>query len=312
MRAALMDRFGLMILLSRASLFSKVSAQTENVALNPQNNTFSSSYQLTQNQIAAAGISSTLANNVEVALSFERSNWANGSVHQEPFYQVPSNASHAPAGALLKVQIDANASAYTLPPDTALSRIMFQTETLNGTLVPASAYVLWLYLPRQVTDGYSVVTWAHGTSGIFAECGPSHVRNLWYHFQVPYSLALQGYVVVAPDFQGLGVDRDVNGDKIIHPYASNPSHANDLIYAVQAAQTAFNSLSKRFVVVGHSQGGGAAWGAAERQSSRPVEGYLGTVTGSPLTNFITTVDLEGSIPWSGCVPVLRLLRVDPG
>lgn len=270
--------------------------QNLNARLHPQSNTFNSSYRLDHSQRTSAGIDDTLANNVEVALNFERSNWAGGSVSELAFYRAPSNTAHVAAGTILKVEVDANTSAFTLPPNTAISRIMYQTETLNGSLVPASAFVLWPYLPRNVSDGYPVVSWAHPTVGVFAECGPSHVRNLWYHFEGPYSLALQGFVVVAPDYQGLGVGQDAAGNTIPHPYLSLPSHANDVFYATQAAQTAFKSLSSRFVVVGHSQGGGVAWAAAERQATRPVKGYLGAVAGSPVTDFVAQVDLQEQTP----------------
>ena len=261
--------------------------------LSPQNNTFASAASLTQDQLLKAGINDTIANNIEVALNFERSNWANGSVDTDPFYRPPSNASGAPAGSLLRLQLYPNTSTYTLPPNTALSRFLYQTETLNGTLIPASAFILWPYSPRVEADGYPVVGFAHGTSGGFGNCAPSHVRDLQYQSTAPYTLALQGYVVVAPDYAGLGVDHDTMGNPIRHPYLANPAHANDLFFSVQAAQSAFTTLSKRFVIVGHSQGGGAAWGAAQRQASRPVEGYLGAIAGSPVTNVPDLVRLSG-------------------
>ena len=276
---------------------------TANQMVFPQNDTFNSTTSFTTEQILQAGINSSMANNIEIALNFERSNWALGSVDADPFYTPPSNDSmELPAGSLLKVQVNVNTSDYTIPPNTALSRIMFQTETLNGSLIPASAYVLWPYTPRTEPDGYPLVGFAHGTSGGFPNCAPSHVRNLWYHFIAPYVLALQGYVVVAPDYAGLGVSRDSTGRQIRHPYTANPAHANDLFYSVQAAQTAFATLSKRFVLMGHSQGGGAAWGAAQRQASRPVQGYLGAIAGAPATNIHDLIQLGGAA--SGAVGML--------
>lgn len=269
---------------SLLSLLSIVSAQ----AINSQCDTFNSTFSLSTTQISQADLNSTTANNLNIAIEFEQSNWANGSVPEESFYTVPANSTDAPAGTLLKVQQDANTSAYTLPPNTALSRILFQSETFNGSTVPASAYVLWPWMPRldPRTGRYAVVSWAHGTSGIFGDCAPSHIRNLWYQFSAPYILALQGYVVVAPDYAGLGVDHDAKGALIKHTYLANPAHANDLFYAVEAAQQAFPELSSNFVTMGHSQGGGAAWSGAQRQAVKPVSGYLGTVAGSPVTNTI--------------------------
>ncbi|KAL8948382.1 MAG: hypothetical protein Q9222_005423 [Ikaeria aurantiellina] len=282
-------------------------AQSPELSITLQTNVFNSSYRLTPSQQEAAGIDGVLANNVEVALNFERSNWADGSVSGLGFYRAPSNSSGAAAGTLLKLEAFVNTSAFTLPPNTAISRIMYQTETLNGSLVPASAYVLWPYLPREVSDGFPIVTWAHATSGVFPECAPSHVRNLWYHFMVSYNLVLQGYVVVAPDYQGLGVGVDAHNQTIIHPYLSLPSHANDVFYATQAAQMAFSSLSKRFIIVGHSQGGGVAWAAAQRQATRPVEGYLGTIAGSPLVDFVANQEiLSGNPGYLGALVVRGL------
>lgn len=39
-------------------------------------------------------------------------------------------------------------------------------------------------------------------------------------------------------------------------------------------------------MVGHSQGGGAAWAVAQRQAIKPVTGYLGAVAISPVTRII--------------------------
>jgi pimeloyl-ACP methyl ester carboxylesterase len=269
---------------------SIVSAQLPPAA--PQCNDFNSSVKITASQQQAAGIDQATADNVAVAVNYERSNWAGGSVNDDDFYRVPPNTGKAPAGTLLKVQVDANTSLYTLPPNTALSRILFQTKTINGTLEPASAYVLWPYMPRTMLDGtYPVIGWGHGSASIYANCAPSHYRYLLYQFAVPYTLALQGYVVVAPDFLGLGVGKDANGKPIRHLQLSNPQNANDIFYSVQAAQSAFKMLSKKFVVMGHSEGGGAAWAAAERQAAHPVDGYLGAIAGSPITNFLAIAEL---------------------
>lgn len=255
-------------------------------SLSPQTDTFNSTFTIPTAQQRIAGINATLANNLAVALNFERSNFAKGPASSNDFYHVPTESVTTAPGTLLKLERDANTSVYTLPPNTALSRILFQSESLNGSVVPVSAFVLWPYLPRTQSDGFPVVAWAHGSSGIFGNCAPSNYRNLLYQFATVFELALQGYVVVAPDYVGLGVTKDAQGKPLTHPYFGTPSHANDLFYAVEAARAAFSSLSKQFVVMGHSQGGGAAWAAAVRQAQKPVEGYLGVVVGSPVTSFI--------------------------
>lgn len=272
--------------------YHQVYAQYQ--ALKPQTDTFNSSATITLAQQKSAGINATLANNLAVSLNFERSNFAHGPGSSDAFYHVPSGSAAAAPGTLLKLQLDANTTLYTLPPNTAISRILFQSESINGSKVPGSAYILWPYLPRTETDGLPVVAWAHGTSGLFGNCAPSNYRNLLYQFATIFELALQGYVVVAPDYLGLGVSKDAQGKPLTHPYFGTPSHANDLFYSVQAARAAFPRLSKRFVVMGHSQGGGAAWAAAVRQAHTPVKGYLGAVVGSPVTDFISMVQTTNS------------------
>jgi pimeloyl-ACP methyl ester carboxylesterase len=130
-----------------------------------------------------------------------------------------------------------------------------------------------------------LVSWGHGTSGVFAECGPSHIRNLWYQFSGPYALALAGYAVVGTDYAGLGVPFGFDAKPIVHQYIVSPSHGNDLLFAAKAAHAAFpDLLTEDFVVMGHSQGGGAAWAAAQQQLQEQVPGYLGAVAGSPVTD----------------------------
>lgn len=223
---------------------------------------------------------------LQTAVDFERTNWAGAkSVKTDPFYQLPHNAStDLPAGSILKHEA-VNASDYTIASELALCRILYTTKNVNGTVIPASGSVLWPYMPRSTrVKGMPVVGWAHGTSGITAECAPSHVQNLWYQFNAPFVLALQGYVVVAPDYAGLGIDSTVDGHPIVHQWGANPAAANDLVYAVQAAQAAWpDRLSKEFVIMGHSEGGGAAWGLAQEQFSANTPGYLGAVAGSPIT-----------------------------
>lgn len=174
-------------------------------AVTPQSDVWNSTFSLSKEQVLAAGLDNVTAHNVEIAARFERTNWAGNSVLNDSFYDPPSNSSHLPPGSLLSVDYNTNTSLYTTPASIALSRILFQSETINGSSVPASAYVLWPYMPREDPNcpgKFAVVGWGHGTSGCLGECAPSHIRNLWYQYTAPYQLALQGYVVVAPDYAG--------------------------------------------------------------------------------------------------------------
>lgn len=188
-----------------AALASSIPAASSQKAATPQSDVWNSTFSLSQEQISNAGLDNVTANNINLGARFERTNWAGNSVLNDSFYDVPGNSSDLPPGSLISVEHNTNTSLYTLPAMVAMSRILFQSETINGSSVPASAYVLWPYMPREDPNcpgKFAVVGWAHGTSGCLGECAPSHIRNLWYQYQAPYQLALQGYVVVAPDWAG--------------------------------------------------------------------------------------------------------------
>ncbi|KAL8786445.1 MAG: hypothetical protein Q9213_002761 [Squamulea squamosa] len=236
------------------------------------------------------------SNTTAQAHDFELSYRAHSSVARDPFYTVPQHTSNAAPGTLLKIERETNTSLYTLAPNLSLSRFIYQSTSSNGSLVPVSAYVLWPYLARDYGDGLPVIAWAHGTSGANAECAPSNVQNLWHHFQAPYQLALLGFVVVATDYAGLGVGADVSGNPIVHEYLNGPSQANDVAYSILAAREGFPELSQRFVVMGSSQGGLAAWSLAEKLVSKPMDGYLGTIALSPVTRVLDLPPTKAIIP----------------
>ena len=260
--------------------------------------------------ILSVARAASVSNQTLAALNYEKSTWATGSVLTDPFYQVPSDSGSATPGTLLKVENNLNTSLFTLPPSTALSRIVYQSQNFNGTNTPASAFVLWPYSPRSSADGYQLVSWVHGTSGFYPNCAPSHLRNLWQHFLAPFQLAHRGYVVVGPDYAGMGVGKDAAGKPIVHQYLAQPAGANDVFYSVQAAQQAFPSLSKNFVVAGHSQGAGITWNAAQRQALQLVKGYLGAVALAPVTEFL--LEPESFAQALGALSTLSMASIYPG
>lgn len=195
----------------------------------------------------------------------------------------------------------------------SLSRFLYMTETLNGTSMPASGYVLWPYLPRTFTglnaaagDGskpkFPLLGLAHGTSGFNQACAPSGLRALWGDVATSFPFVLAGYAVVAPDYLGLGVADTTS------PYFVLPSQANDFFRAIEAAQSAWpHLLSREFVIAGQSQGGGVTWAGAHRQAVRPVGGYLGAVAVSPFPNVFEAVAAEDEAQVNG-----RILAIAQG
>jgi pimeloyl-ACP methyl ester carboxylesterase len=120
--------------------------------------------------------------------------------------------------------------------------------------------------------GRPVMTWAHGTTGAAQNCGPSQVLdpavplneyflvggNSWTDYGIPNleEFIKEGYVIVAPDYQGLG-----GGGK--HQYAVAATNGRDLINSARAAISMKDTgAGKRTIFYGWSQGGGATIAAA--------------------------------------------------
>jgi pimeloyl-ACP methyl ester carboxylesterase len=236
---------------------------------------------------------------VPLGIEFEHDSHAH--TPRDDFYSIPTNfTSSMKPGILLRVETHTNLANYTVPSSLTMSRIMYTSKSLNGTVVPVSAFVLWPYAPFEYTKNskastptkFPLVAWAHGTSGQFVDCAPSNYRSLQYHFMTSYSIAMEGFAVVATDYAGLGVTTLPNGEQS-HAWLAGPAGANDVAYAIEAVRKAFPAQLETdgsFVTMGHSQGGNVAWAFAERQAKSPVPGYLGTISISPPTRIVELVN----------------------
>ena len=129
---------------------------------------------------------------------------------------------------------------------------------------------------RAPAGGWPIVVWAHGTVGVADKCAPSASTNLGGADSLIANLLINGYVVVAPDYEGLGSDG-------IHPFLNANSEGESIIHAVIAAKSLVANTSNDWVVVGHSQGGHAAIAAAERASEAHLN-FKGAVAYAPASN----------------------------
>ena len=208
------------------------------------------------------------------------------------FYDAPSPLRHAPAGSLIRQE---PASGYTVPAGTGATRLLYHSRTAGGRDAAASAVVL---TPSGASPagGWPVVVDAHGTSGVARDCAPSLMRDLYHGDQMTRFLA-EGYAVVAPDYAGLGTDGG-------HALGDKTAAANDVVYALQAARRTVPSLSRSWVLWGHSQGGAAALAVAERQMRHPVDGYRGAVVTSPTASPEKIAEHAATAPGLGAIIAL--------
>ncbi|WP_241263134.1 lipase family protein [Parahaliea mediterranea] len=114
-----------------------------------------------------------------------------------------------------------------------------------------------LYLPRGEPPeaGWPLLVWAHGTVGIADVCAPSwNGRQQRDSTYLNYWLA-NGYAIAASDYQGLGT-------RGTHPYLSTRPSAYSNLDIVRAVSKGGFPVSDAVVVIGQSQGAGAALATA--------------------------------------------------
>ncbi len=81
-----------------------VMSTAQYMSITPQSNTFNSSFSLSADQVNGVGFNHTVAHNVDVAVRFERTNWATDSEQADPFYAAPAGFDSKPAGSLLRLE----------------------------------------------------------------------------------------------------------------------------------------------------------------------------------------------------------------
>lgn len=174
-------------------------------------------------------------------------------------------------------------TAYTLTDMSATAGesvvMTYKMLGMDNKEVQATALV---FTPKTAppAKGWPIVVWAHGTTGVADICAPSRSQLNTYIQAMIEGLLAAGYVVVAPDYEGLG--EPANDE--LHPFLNVKSEAFSITDAVVAARNYLgNKVSNRWMTVGHSQGGHAALGAAQYQSRAQLD-YKGTVAVAPASN----------------------------
>lgn len=173
-----------------------------------------------------------------------------------PFYDPPRPLPVAPAGTLIRSQ---GFKGYSLPKGASAVRILYHSRGLNGEDIAASGVVL-IPAGKPPRDGWPVIAWAHGTSGVARMCAPSLMKDVEYGEEGLMPMVAAGFAVIAPDYAGLGTPGP-------HPYDNKIPQANDVAYSVPAAFAAVASLGKKWVAIGHSQGGVAVWVSPSSRSA---------------------------------------------
>ncbi|MFS3129266.1 lipase family protein [Nocardioides sp. Bht2] len=168
-------------------------------------------------------------------------------------------------------------------------KIRYLTSDRSEKVRTATALVS---VPRKVKAGAPLVAYAHGTTGIARRCAPSERGTPMPTDGGAVQSALdQGWVVVAPDYSGLGSAGD-------HGYLVGKEAAHDLLDALRAARKMPDlELGEENFVWGQSQGGHAAlWAGVEAARYAPELPIVGVAAVAPPTDLAAMMAANVTTP----------------
>ncbi len=84
-------------------------------------------------------------------------------------------------------------------------RILYHSLSATGRDVATSGVVL-IPAGTPPQEGWPVIAWAHGTSGVSRLCGPSTMKDVYYGDEGLMPMVAAGFAVVATDYHGLGTE----------------------------------------------------------------------------------------------------------
>ncbi|AXA54274.1 alpha/beta hydrolase [Pseudomonas thivervalensis] len=221
---------------------------------------------------------------VEDAVKFESSLF----IPTGKFWDRPTGVPGAP-GQLIRSEPAEN---YRIPHGASATRLLYWSNDLYERPTVASA-VLIKPAGTAPKGGFPLVVWAHGTMGVGQMCGASNSVDVGYNVM---PLLTQGFAVLAVDYAGLATEGG-------HGYMNKIVNATDVINAVPAAQKAVTGVTRRWVAIGHSQGGQAVWGVAEQQASLRDPHYLAAVALAPAVGGAALIESNANQPGALFYPV---------
>jgi acetyl esterase/lipase len=160
--------------------------------------------------------------------------------------------------------------------------ILYHSTSADDRDIAVSGVLVAPDAPPPV-DGYPIVSWAHGTTGLADQCAPSRSAFSGSLVEDAISAAFvpQGFVVVATDYEGLCVPGP-------HPYLLGESAGRSVLDAARAARAVSGlTVSNRVGLFGYSQGGHAAlWAAQLARSYAPDLDIVGAVATAPVGDLV--------------------------
>lgn len=186
-----------------------------------------------------------------------------------PFYQWDKKIPAQP-GKLLR--FEPLSEGIRLAESDAQYRILFSStngiDSKSPTVVSGS-----LFLPKgqPPKDGWPLLVWGHGTVGLADQCAPSWSGRVYRNAYYLNQWLKQGYAVVEPDYQGLGVAGP-------HLLINVPQLSYNILDSARAVVGSEFKIANQVIIAGQSQGGAAAFGAASYSATyAPDVNVKGTI-----------------------------------
>ncbi len=213
-------------------------------------------------------------------------------------YSIPSPLPPGPPGTLLRQRPLRDGAA--IPGAARNLLLLYITRNPLGRRVAVSGT---LAIPRgnPPPGGWPIVSWAHGTTGNAPKCAPSRdpIPNVEQRMLAEWLRA--GYAVAQTDYEGEGTPG-------IHPYFDAVASTHDLTDIVRAARTIDPAIGRRWIVMGHSEGGTAAIAAAARAPSwAPHLDLVGAVAYAPASHIARSLQIMAQS--TSASPILPLVAM---
>lgn len=191
------------------------------------------------------------------------------------FYATQPGDLSGSAGSIVRKEAMADA-----PTGSAATRFIYRTTKADGTPTLGSAVAIVPQGPAPIS-GRPVIVWAHPTTGVVPACAPSLSDTFYLKVQGLQAMLDRGYVVVAPDYPGLGTEGP-------HAYLVGEAAARSVLDSVRALKSLPVGASERFAVWGHSQGGHASiFTGIVAHHYAPELQLVGVAAAAPATDLAT-------------------------
>ncbi len=165
-----------------------------------------------------------------------------------------------------QAEVVAKGIAMTATTGVTIYRVAFRTMRSTGSPGVSTARVYLPHVPLALP--IPLIDVAHPTNGLASSCAPSKDSTSNEDLALPW--AALGYPVIVPDYAGLGNDDPVQG------YLDNHDTAYSTLDGARALRKLMTPgvFSQSVLLVGYSQGGGAALSAQALAKTYGLDGTL--------------------------------------